>query len=87
MGSEAAQSKLEKARAIAAAKVSGQKKKPKSGFSRDIADVSNKNVKRTRFTAHKDRKADTKGRGAKKGGPKAGKVGRQGKGGKVGKRK
>merc|ERR1712242_368169 len=83
VGSEAAQAKLLQAKAIAKAKAAGGgKRKPKSGFSKDIGDITNKNVKRTRFVANKDRSSDTKGRGAKKGG----KVQKNGKAGKVGKR-
>ena len=84
VGSEAAQAKLLQAKAIAKAKAAGGggKRKPKSGFSKDIGDISSKNVKRTRFVANKDRSSETKGRGAKKGG----KVQKNGKAGKVGKR-
>ena len=82
VGSEAAQASLAKAKAIAKAKTAGSRKKTKSAFSRDLGDISGKNVKRTRFTANADRSANTKGRGAKKGAKvpkKGGKVGKRGK--------
>merc|ERR1712008_236632 len=82
VGSEAAQASLAKAKAIAKAKTAGSRKKTKSAFSRDLGDISGKNVKRTRFTANADRSANTNGRGAKKGAKvpkKGGKVGKRGK--------
>ena len=76
VGSESAQAKLAAAKAIALAKAKGGKKKPKSGFTKDLADVSSKNVKKHRYTAHKDRSTETKGRGGIK------KPGKQQKGGR-----
>ena len=76
VGSESAQAKIAAAKAIALAKAKGGKKKPKSGFTKDLADVSSKNVKKHRYTAHKDRSTETKGRGGIK------KQGKQQKGGR-----
>ena len=64
------------AKAIAIAKAKGGKKKPKSGFTKDLADVSSKNIKKHRYVAHKDRSTETKGRGGIK------KPGKQQKGGR-----
>jgi len=78
VGSEGAQAKAAKAKNESIG--TKEKKKPKSGFAKDLADVSNKNVKKHRYVANKDRKEGTKGRGALAKGTKVPK-----KGGKVSK--
>ena len=85
VGSESAQAKVAAAKAIAIAKAKGGKKKPKSGFTKDLADVSSKNIKKHRYVAHKDRSTETKGRGGIKKPGKQQKSGRSipKKGGKV----
>ena len=64
------------------------KAKKQSGFSKDLADVSHKAVRKQRFVSNNDRSGDTKGRGARKGNFKGGndRVPKQ-KGGKVNKGK
>ena len=79
VGSEGAQAKVIKSKESTKSAV---KKKPKSGFAKDLADISNSNVKKHRYVAHKDRKQVTKGRGALAKGTKVPK-----KGGKVSKPK
>ena len=93
VGSEGDQAKAEAAKALLRAKLTGKmaKRKPKSGFAKDLADVSNKNVKKHRYLAHSDRSKVTKGRGALAKGSKQAKGPRvprgAGNGGKVSKLK
>ena len=80
VGSEQAQKERSEAREKQLARKDGKKKR--SGFARDLADVSQKAVKFHRYVKDQDRSSKTKGRGQKKGkGQKIPKVG-----GKVNKR-
>lgn len=80
LGSEQAQKDKSEAREKKLARKDGKKKR--SGFARDLADVTQKAVKFHRYVKDQDRSSKTKGRGQKKGkGQKIPKVG-----GKVNKR-
>lgn len=80
LGSEQSQKEKAEAREKKLARKDGKKKR--SGFARDLADVTQKAVKFHRYVKDQDRSSKTKGRGQKKGkGQKIPKVG-----GKVNKR-
>ena len=86
VGSEEAQSKANAAKL--AQKVASKKKGKKSGFAKDLADINHKNIRASRYVKNSDRNEKTRGRGAKKGTPKASGKGKgPGKAGKVNKRK